>query len=283
MDGCAGFLVVLACGCNAVFGLKPTDVADATSADLDGDGVPDTIDNCIFVPNADQTDTDGDGVGDACDLCPANASANHDEDGDGIGDECDVCPGFPNYQLDTSGDGVGDACKPSPALVMKRVLFDPFVTLDDAWTAGMTPWHEVRDSVAPISSLGPADLGLQHAATVLSGTWIAEIGVASTQAWPAGARFGITLQDAVTHANVASAIVTCTTTCDMFYKSATVDVRVSSITPAPLVRLRFAYSSGGLIVGSPGPTVVTTIPPVTLGLVAAPGVEISYVDMAESP
>lgn len=35
--------------------------------DSDGDGVPDSRDNCIAVPNADQRDSDGDGYGDACD------------------------------------------------------------------------------------------------------------------------------------------------------------------------------------------------------------------------
>ena len=34
--------------------------------DADGDGVPDSSDNCPSVPNADQADADGDGVGDAC-------------------------------------------------------------------------------------------------------------------------------------------------------------------------------------------------------------------------
>ena len=34
--------------------------------DTDGDGVPDSIDNCPSVPNADQLDSDSDGFGDAC-------------------------------------------------------------------------------------------------------------------------------------------------------------------------------------------------------------------------
>jgi len=38
--------------------------------DLDGDGVPDNVDNCPDVYNPDQADSDGDGIGDACDETP---------------------------------------------------------------------------------------------------------------------------------------------------------------------------------------------------------------------
>ena len=41
--------------------------------DLDLDGVPDMIDNCSGVPNADQLNSDGDLLGDACDGCPTDA------------------------------------------------------------------------------------------------------------------------------------------------------------------------------------------------------------------
>src|SRR5260370_41063457 len=34
--------------------------------DTDGDGVPDDVDNCPLVPNADQRDSNLDGIGDAC-------------------------------------------------------------------------------------------------------------------------------------------------------------------------------------------------------------------------
>jgi hypothetical protein len=35
--------------------------------DVDGDGIPDGLDNCPFTTNSDQSDEDGDGVGDVCD------------------------------------------------------------------------------------------------------------------------------------------------------------------------------------------------------------------------
>jgi len=44
-----------------------TTQAAAEETDTDGDGIPDSRDNCILVPNKDQLDTDGDGYGNACD------------------------------------------------------------------------------------------------------------------------------------------------------------------------------------------------------------------------
>ncbi len=41
--------------------------AAAIEKDTDGDGIPDSQDNCILVPNKDQLDSDGDGYGNACD------------------------------------------------------------------------------------------------------------------------------------------------------------------------------------------------------------------------
>jgi hypothetical protein len=43
-------------------------------ADSDGDGVPDSTDNCVSVQNPDQADLDLDQKGDACDACPATAN-----------------------------------------------------------------------------------------------------------------------------------------------------------------------------------------------------------------
>ena len=112
-------------------------VGDACATDLDGDGIPntsdncptvansdqanndtdalgDSCDNCPFVANPDQADTDGDKVGDACDNCPLKANPDQaDQDGDGVGDACDNCPDMPNPdQANNSvGNGIGDACR----------------------------------------------------------------------------------------------------------------------------------------------------------------------------
>jgi hypothetical protein len=76
---------------------------DAAPADRDGDGDPDTADNCPDTANADQLDSDKDGKGDACD---------DDDDNDGVKDATDNCPLVANVdQKDTNKDGKGDACQ----------------------------------------------------------------------------------------------------------------------------------------------------------------------------
>jgi len=66
-------------------------------ADGDGDGVPDTIDNCPTIPNPNQADQDLDGIGDACDNCPTVPNPDQaDQDFDRFGDVCDNCPTVPN-------------------------------------------------------------------------------------------------------------------------------------------------------------------------------------------
>jgi hypothetical protein len=114
------------------------------SADGDGDGKLNCLDNCSAVANAGQQDScpasaagdacdidaDSDGLFDACDNCPNAANpGQEDSDYDGVGDACndsvdadgdewsdtrDNCPSAANAgQEDTDYDGVGDACNDS--------------------------------------------------------------------------------------------------------------------------------------------------------------------------
>jgi hypothetical protein len=76
--------------------------------DTDGDGVPDSLDNCVNVANAGQGDDDSDDVGNACDLCAGYDDAL-DSDNDGTPDGCDVCDGYGDY-ADADSDGVPDGC-----------------------------------------------------------------------------------------------------------------------------------------------------------------------------
>ncbi|MBN2001548.1 thrombospondin type 3 repeat-containing protein [candidate division KSB1 bacterium] len=92
--------------------------------DMDGDGVPNSFDNCPAKPNTNQFDSDGDNVGDVCDNCPNNPNedqrdTDRDYNGqlapDGKGDICDNCPDVPNpNQEDGDNDGAGDVCDNCP-------------------------------------------------------------------------------------------------------------------------------------------------------------------------
>ena len=79
--------------------IKTGNVAVADLSDLDGDGILDSADNCVIIPNPEQEDTlDGDGVGDACDNCQLLANTNQrDSNADGFGNACDA---------DFNGDGI---------------------------------------------------------------------------------------------------------------------------------------------------------------------------------
>ena len=104
--------------------------------DGDSDGVADSCDNCVDVPNPDQADYDYDGGGNECDACMFDPLDDADvdgvcgdvdncpdvwnpdqtdTDGDLFGDACDNCPTVPNpTQHDYDGDGVGTECDCAP-------------------------------------------------------------------------------------------------------------------------------------------------------------------------
>ncbi len=70
------------------------------SNDADGDGVPDSSDNCVNVANANQANNDGDALGDVCDP---------DDDNDGLTDlEETGTYGTDPFLADTDGDGLDD-------------------------------------------------------------------------------------------------------------------------------------------------------------------------------
>ena len=70
-------LLVAATGCNQVYGLEQTMLADGfvDALDLndeDGDGLNNSLDNCPGITNGNQADADGDHVGDVCDINMTN-------------------------------------------------------------------------------------------------------------------------------------------------------------------------------------------------------------------
>ena len=87
-------------------------------ADTDGDGVINTVDNCVSIANPDQIDINDNGIGDVCD--------DFDSDGD-INSE-DNCPNDPNQtQQDTDNDGIGDVCDEEESRFTEKYPWIPWV------------------------------------------------------------------------------------------------------------------------------------------------------------
>ena len=77
-------------------------------SDFDGDGVPDSLDNCTYQYNPGQEDLDSDGIGDACDNCPRLYNQYQEDtyppQTNGCGDACE-CEGNFNGWEDEDVDG----------------------------------------------------------------------------------------------------------------------------------------------------------------------------------
>jgi len=94
-----------------------------SSADPDGDGIPNASDNCPIVANASQDNVNKDQetikVGDACsDFDKSGKRTIPDQDLDGVTDTIDNCLWYPNPLVpgeatptDANHDGIGDACE----------------------------------------------------------------------------------------------------------------------------------------------------------------------------
>ncbi|MGE0872599.1 MAG: hypothetical protein AB7P03_28855 [Kofleriaceae bacterium] len=109
----------------------PADAASESSIpielDTDLDGLADSSDNCVAIPNPDQFNEDGDSFGDLCDPCPPIAD---------------------DQPLDSDSDGVADACDPRPLVSGDRIsLFEGFHEgVPAAWYRVGT-WNAGNDAV----------------------------------------------------------------------------------------------------------------------------------------
>jgi hypothetical protein len=105
-------------------------LASVAIQDADGDGVPDSTDNCRTTANATQADADQDHIGDACDP---------DRDGDGKANGADNCADVPNAnQLNTDHDALGNACDPDDDNDGVADGADSCATGNTGWTSNAT-------------------------------------------------------------------------------------------------------------------------------------------------
>lgn len=149
------FVVLAGCGSFSGPGLSATDDGSVIGLDVPithDDGSTTTPDVTMPIPDAvvglDSTiqtmDTDGDGIPDSQDNCPTVANANQlNEDHDAFGDVCDPCPPFPETTpvTDTDHDGVSDKCDPRPNTPGDKILvFEGFANGKPTTWGGFGNW-----------------------------------------------------------------------------------------------------------------------------------------------
>ena len=126
-------------------------------SDTDTDGVPDAVDNCVLIPNADQRDTDGDNYGNSCDFdynndCTINfldfselagdfmASGDLDTDanGDGVVNFVDISQ-FPAFFMMPPGpSGLLGDCDPPGDTMAPTVSFTPATLTVESGMTGIS-------------------------------------------------------------------------------------------------------------------------------------------------
>ena len=94
--------------------------SSCAEGDRDGDGIPDSLDNCWTTYNPLQEDTDTDSVGDSCDNCPYVYNPDQqNSDGDDTGDSCEVTVRY----VDTAGsDENGDGSAGNPYATIQHAI-----------------------------------------------------------------------------------------------------------------------------------------------------------------
>ena len=128
--------------------------------DTDGDGLPDSKDNCPTVANADQADLDGDGLGNVCDntangratstasgLASLHTSAGYFSAAAGVGIPCPDPPAlaFPHGWFGFTIEGLS----PGEAVVVTIILPDDMPDTAQYWKCGPTVfnpadhWHQI--------------------------------------------------------------------------------------------------------------------------------------------
>jgi hypothetical protein len=111
------------------------DIKFGRMLDMDGDGLPSTVD-----PNDSLWDSDLDGLGDGYELQIGSSPTNPDSDGDGLGDYQEVLAGTDPNRKDTDGDGLWDSQE-----VYHQDIFDQNGNGDTTeWVGGWMFYYQVN-------------------------------------------------------------------------------------------------------------------------------------------